>query len=213
MPLFGTVFVRNCFLFVSHGSPYISTSTYVPHLLSDKNWPDITCTIKKHHFYLLINTLKKLVSKTFQKSKCEFWAIYIHSISAWLWLILPISKQLWFVLLIRCEKRSSNENVKVKQNNRIKALDHFPNLANKFFKVKILEPYVNWNKYFVISVYVQEHLNSHTYPDFKCSSNDAINSGFTKRVKVSVSSPHKLWLQQIACPAIVLKQAQVQLHS
>lgn len=39
----GDVFVRNAFLFVSTGRPNISTSTYVPTFLSDRNCPDMIC--------------------------------------------------------------------------------------------------------------------------------------------------------------------------
>ena len=41
-PLAGTILVLNSLRIVSVGRPYISTSTYVPTLRSDRNWPDIT---------------------------------------------------------------------------------------------------------------------------------------------------------------------------
>lgn len=41
-PLFITIRVRNSLRMVSVGSPYMSTSTYVPIFLSDKNCPEKT---------------------------------------------------------------------------------------------------------------------------------------------------------------------------
>ncbi len=70
----GIVLVLNFFRTVSAGRPYMSTSTYVPTFLSDKNWPDITCNSPNHERFkppFPGQTLNWVNSPTCMRMGCE----------------------------------------------------------------------------------------------------------------------------------------------
>lgn len=53
-----------------------------------------------------------------------------------------------------------------------------------------------------------------TYFDSNSGSDDSIDCWLCKRIKLqSIRSPHEVWFKDVTTPAIVLEDAQVELHS
>lgn len=68
-PLFITIRVRNSFRMVSVGSPYMSTSTYVPIFLSDKNCPEKTWSEKRTTLGIFLISWEEMVTDVVRNIK------------------------------------------------------------------------------------------------------------------------------------------------